>query len=49
MQGQAVGVVECPQDDPDGFMAAFFGEDLVEDDEAFLGQSLRFHGGGGIS
>lgn len=32
--------MECAQDDPDSFMAAFFSEEFVEEDEAFLGYAF---------
>ena len=36
MERKAVGVVECAEDDPDGLVAAFLCEHLVQEDEALL-------------
>ena len=41
MERQAVGVVECAEDDPNGFMSALFGEDFIEKDETFLSYTFR--------
>ena len=44
---EGVGVVEGAEDDPDGFVAAFFCEDFVEEYECGLGEAFLGHRGWG--
>ncbi len=46
-EGEGVCVVEGAENDPDGFMAAFFREDFVEEDEARLGDAFAGYRGKG--
>lgn len=47
-EGKGVGVVEGTEDDPDGFVAALFGEELVEEDEAGLADTCFGYRVGGV-
>lgn len=47
-EGEGVGVVEGAEDDPYRFMAAFFREDFVQENEAGLGNAFAGYGRGGV-
>ena len=49
MERETIGVVECTEDDPDGFMTALFGKHLVQGNESFATYSLGRHYCRGVS
>ena len=49
LETEAVGIMECAEDDPDSFVTALFREHLVQEDESLLGDTFWRDGGGVIS
>lgn len=44
VEGEAVGVMECAEDEPDCFVTPLFGEHFIEEDESFFGYPFGTYG-----